>query len=160
MEGFFTKRICFASLWITQFCRAAESPSDTEFLDGPPLKKSKNGEILALSSVGDFPIDANRSVAEGLPELQVSCSDGRSGARHVDPFCGRPKVFERLLEILNDFADWLGLRAHTLLSLGPQSKIVMGEMVAASPWSAQQHYAYSFHQACYPAIPIIIRRLF
>jgi hypothetical protein len=65
MEGFFTKRICFASLWITLFCRAAESPSDTEFLDGPPLKKSKNGEILALFSVGDFPIDANRSVAEG-----------------------------------------------------------------------------------------------
>ena len=32
------------------------------------------------------------------------------------PFRGRPEVFERLLEILNDFADWLGLRAHTLLS--------------------------------------------
>jgi hypothetical protein len=32
--------------------------------------------------------------------------------------------------------------------------------LSASPWSAQQHYAYSFHQACYPAIPIVIRRLF
>src|SRR5208337_3929088 len=47
-----------------------------------------------------------------LPELQASCSDGRSGARHVHPFCGRPKVLERLLEIRNDLADWLGLPAH------------------------------------------------
>ncbi len=40
---------------------------------------------------------------------------------------------ERLLEILNDFANWLGLRAHTLLSVSllllmvSQSKIVMGK---------------------------------
>jgi hypothetical protein len=27
-----------------------------------------------------------------------------------------------LLEILDQFADWLGLRAHTSLSLVPQSK--------------------------------------
>ena len=46
-----------------------------------------------------------------LPELQASGSEGRLGVRHVDPSCGRPKDFERLLEILNDFADWLGLRA-------------------------------------------------
>lgn len=51
-----------------------------------------------------------------LPELQASGSDGRSGASHVHPLSGRPKDFERLLEILNDFADWLGLCAHTLLS--------------------------------------------
>ena len=41
---------------------------------------------------------------------------------HVDPLSGRPKVFERLLEILNDFADWLGLRAHTL-SLGSYPRV-------------------------------------
>src|ERR1700738_4004053 len=29
-----------------------------------------------------------------------------SPALHVDPSCGRSKVSERLLEILNDFADW------------------------------------------------------
>jgi hypothetical protein len=45
----------------------------------------------------------------------VSASDRRFGARHVDPSGGRPKVFERLLEILNDFADWLGLCAHASL---------------------------------------------
>ena len=43
--------------------------------------------------------------------------------------CGAPH-FAPLLpntQILNDFADWLGLRAHTLLSrFSPQSKIVMG----------------------------------
>ena len=50
----------------------------------------------------------------------------RSGARHVEPSGGRPKVFERLLEILNDFADWLGLRAHMLLSRSPRVKIVTG----------------------------------
>jgi len=70
------------------------SPSDTDFLGRPPPKKSKKGEIRALFSVGDFPIDANSSLVEGLP-----------------------KALERLLEILNDLADWLGLRAHTLLSL-------------------------------------------
>jgi hypothetical protein len=49
-----------------QFCRAAESSSDNEFF-GPPLpKKSKKGEIRAFFSVGDFPIEANRSVVEGL----------------------------------------------------------------------------------------------
>jgi hypothetical protein len=58
-----------------------------------------------------------------LPEFQASGSDGCLGARHVDPSCGGPKALERLLEILDHFTDWLGLRAHTLLSLGPQSKI-------------------------------------
>src|SRR5271165_356463 len=65
-----------------------------------------------------------------LPELQASCSYGRSGARHVHPSCGGPIGLERLLEIRNDLADWLGLRAHTLLSFSlsrsPKSKIVMG----------------------------------
>ena len=57
-----------------------------------------------------FPLSPND------PKFQVSGSDSRSGARHVDPSRGGPKVFERLLELLNDFADGLGLRAHTLLS--------------------------------------------
>ena len=39
--------------------------SDTEFLGFPPSKKSKKGEIRALFSVGDFPSEANSSVAEG-----------------------------------------------------------------------------------------------
>jgi hypothetical protein len=47
-----------------------------------------------------------------LPELEASGSDSRSGARHVHPSCGGPKIFERLLEIRNDLADWLGLPAH------------------------------------------------
>jgi hypothetical protein len=66
MEGFFTERICFASLRITQFCRAAISSSDIDCFDPPSPKKSKKGEIRALFSIGDFPIDANRSVVDGL----------------------------------------------------------------------------------------------
>jgi hypothetical protein len=50
---------------IAQFCRAAESCLDTEFLGFPPSKKFKKGEIRALFSVGDFPSEANSSVAEG-----------------------------------------------------------------------------------------------
>ena len=53
--------------------------------------------------------------SKGTAKVQVSGSDSRSGARHVDPSGGGPKVFERLLEILYDFADWLGLLAHDLL---------------------------------------------
>ena len=95
---------------------------------GPPPKKSKNGEIRALFSMGDFPIDANSSFVEGLCQSsKLAASDGRSGARYVHPSCGGPKILERLLEILNDFADWLGLRAHTLLD--PRSKMVMEKMV-------------------------------
>jgi hypothetical protein len=66
MEGFLTTRICLAIVSITQFCKAAESESDTDCFGPPPPKKSRNGEIRALFSVGDFPIDANSSVAEGL----------------------------------------------------------------------------------------------
>ena len=51
---------------MTQFRRAAISSSDTDCLDPPSPKKSKNGEIRALFSIGDFPIDANRSVVDGL----------------------------------------------------------------------------------------------
>jgi hypothetical protein len=55
-------------------------------------------------------------VRRALTELQASGSDRRSGARHVDPSRGGPKVSERLLEILDDFADCLGLHVHTVLS--------------------------------------------
>jgi integrase/recombinase XerD len=40
----------------------------------------------------------------------VSASDSRSGARHVDPSRGGPKVFEGLLEILNDFLAFCSVR--------------------------------------------------
>jgi hypothetical protein len=65
------------------------------------------------------------------PELQASSSDRRSGACHVDPSGGRPIGSKRLFEILEQFADWLGLRAHTLSFSGGchESKIVMGKMV-------------------------------
>ena len=64
--------------------RVFESPSsaeplsphlDTEFLGSPPLKKSKKGEIRAFFSVGDFPIEANSSVVEGL------CQSSKLAAR-------------------------------------------------------------------------------
>jgi hypothetical protein len=58
-----------------------------------------------------------------MPKFQVSGSDSRSGARHVDPSGGGPKVFKGLLELLNDFADCLGLRAHTLLSNSPRIRL-------------------------------------
>jgi hypothetical protein len=63
-----------------------------------------------------------------LPKFQVSGSDSRFGGRHVDPSRGGPKVFEGLLELLNDFADWLGLCAHTLplFELSPECD---GQMV-------------------------------
>jgi hypothetical protein len=65
MDGFFTERISFASLWITQFCRAAESSSVTNSFGFPPPKKSKKGEIRAFFSVGDCPSEANSSPVEG-----------------------------------------------------------------------------------------------
>ena len=72
---------CLAGLRWRGFSRSAsalrvfESPSSAEPLNPhpipnslgpPPPKKSKKGEIRAFFSVGDFPIDANSSLAEGL----------------------------------------------------------------------------------------------
>ena len=66
MEGFFTSASAL---------RVFESPSSAEPLSPHRipivwvlrrLKNPRNGEIRALFSVGDFPIDANSSVAEGL----------------------------------------------------------------------------------------------
>jgi hypothetical protein len=52
----------------------------------------------------------------GEPSRDPVGAERLTGARHVDPSGEGPKVSERLLELLNDFADCLGLRVHTLLS--------------------------------------------
>ena len=44
------------------------SSSDIDVLGRPSFKKSKNGELRALFSVGDFLIDANSSQKEQLCE--------------------------------------------------------------------------------------------
>ena len=62
--------------------------------------------VVRKGNAGEFPDGGGKVDASTSSRLPT-------GARHVHPYCGRPKVFERLLEILNDFADWLGLRAHT-----------------------------------------------
>ena len=61
---------------------------------------AKGGEAVQLL-LFDHVDDAQPSRTITL-DPGVSGSDGRSGARHVDPSCGRLKVFERLFEILNE----------------------------------------------------------
>src|ERR1700753_2983335 len=110
---------------MTQFCRAAESSSDTNSLSSPPPRKFKKGEIRAFFSVGDPPSEANSSPVEGhCQSSRLAYLIAVLAAGHVDSSGGGPKVFEGLIELLNDFADRLGLSAHTLplLELCPSSK--------------------------------------
>ena len=73
--------------------------------------------------MGDFAIDANSSLVEVLchgskPAALMAALAPATYTRLVEG----PKAHKRLFEILNDFADWLGLRAHTLLSLASPSE--------------------------------------
>jgi hypothetical protein len=54
----------------------------------------------------------------------------------------RLKALERLLEILNDLADWLGLRAHTLLSLKRSLRVkivILGKWFVFTTWASLYH---------------------
>jgi hypothetical protein len=88
-------------------------------LDPKEVTRRRIGAAAARQRFTPVPRSAERQAFQfisrrALPKFQVSGSDRRSGNRHVDPSRGGPKVFEGLLELLNDFADWLGLCAHTL----------------------------------------------
>jgi hypothetical protein len=100
-------------------------------LGPPPPKKSKKGEIRALFSVGDLPIDANRSVAEGL------CQSSRLAALIA---ALAPATYTRLVEGRRFSRDCSKSLTTSLIGLAcvltrfflwrlPQSKIVMGKMV-------------------------------
>jgi hypothetical protein len=76
-------------------------------------------ELERRGTLGE-PLDGASLFTERIPTKESGSdlfrSDGPDAAAalscHVDPSCGRPIASKRLLEILNDFADWLGLRAH------------------------------------------------
>ena len=128
IEGFFTVRIFLAIVWITQFCKAAESESETDCF-GPP-KKSRNGEIRALFSIEDFPIPANRSVRDGL------CQGSKLAALMA---ALAPATYTRLVEGRRFWSDCSKSLTTSLIGLAcaltrcfslwrvPKSKIAMPE---------------------------------